>query len=516
MLYWFFKQKPLFESKIQNDPFGDYSEPKKAQTLGVLGTFVGITWGLILLGHNNTAETLKDGVMYLLGGMSTAFLTSILGMILSWYLNNYQDNAKNETLRSKEQTVDEDSTLADLISYLQEQDKIKNDNMSTMLATMQSSNKVLCETISSAISDMQRSVVGDSEYTVIGQIKQIRLENRDEMEKTRAEARQANETLITEFRDFAKTMAENNTKVFIEALNETMKDFNTKLTEQFGENFKQLNDAVGKLLEWQIHYKETIEEVTKTQKEIFDGIISIRDAMNKMKESSDGMTTNAEKMGELIVTASLYNERLSTLLKDIQQISEDAKGMAPNIASLTDTARQELTNYSKDVMNQIKTNIDNTGEKFLDLTTIIEEDTTAIKNNVKQATDGIKESTRSTVQAIQDISLEMQNASRKARDNFEAEAKTTHDSIKKAADSLQKSALNVTKDISDQLEEMMKTNNENLKKSSENLSKDLDDKISNSLTSMGNAMGSISQKFADDYTPIANRLAEIVRIAKAK
>lgn len=56
-------------------------------------------------------------------------------------------------------------------------------------------------------------------------------------------------------------MAENNSKAFIQALEEVIKDFNNKITEQFGDNFKQLNLAVGALLTWQENYKNYIEKV---------------------------------------------------------------------------------------------------------------------------------------------------------------------------------------------------------------------------------------------------------------
>ena len=74
-------------------------------------------------------------------------------------------------------------------------------------------------------------------------------------------------------------MAENNAKSFIEALTATMNDFNTKLTEQFGENFKELNVAVGRLLEWQKQYMQTLDEVCNVQREIFAGIEGVRQSM---------------------------------------------------------------------------------------------------------------------------------------------------------------------------------------------------------------------------------------------
>ena len=43
-------------------------------------------------------------------------------------------------------------------------------------------------------------------------------------------------------------MADGNSKALISALQDVIRDFNVKISEQFGDNFKQLNVAVGRLL----------------------------------------------------------------------------------------------------------------------------------------------------------------------------------------------------------------------------------------------------------------------------
>jgi len=45
----------------------------------------------------------------------------------------------------------------------------------------------------------------------------------------------------------------------VEALRDVIHDFNNKITEQFGDNFKELNEAVGRLLIWQEDYKGFVE-----------------------------------------------------------------------------------------------------------------------------------------------------------------------------------------------------------------------------------------------------------------
>ena len=80
-------------------------------------------------------------------------------------------------------------------------------------------------------------------------------------------------------------------KALIEALRDVIRDFNAKLTEQFGDNFKQLNEAVGKLLVWQNQYTTHIETMTARHVTIVDS----------MKVASD----NYE---QLVVKAGTFRE----------------------------------------------------------------------------------------------------------------------------------------------------------------------------------------------------------------
>lgn len=92
ILYWFFGAKEKFIKSITDNPFGDYEQPRTAQTLGVLCTFIGIAWGLVFF--DPAPHAMQASVVNLLGGMTTAFVTSILGMGISIYLKNEQLDAQ--------------------------------------------------------------------------------------------------------------------------------------------------------------------------------------------------------------------------------------------------------------------------------------------------------------------------------------------------------------------------------------------------------------------------------------
>ena len=82
--------------------------PSIISTLGVLGTFVGITKGLI--GFNTSA--LDQSIPVLLDGLKTAFLTSILGMFGSMALNKFvsakfdQEQKQSEIEKAAQKIID--------------------------------------------------------------------------------------------------------------------------------------------------------------------------------------------------------------------------------------------------------------------------------------------------------------------------------------------------------------------------------------------------------------------------
>ena len=386
MFVWFFWLAfPKFKRYVDENPFGDYEQPSTASVLGVLGTFVGIAWGL--LNFDPSLEKMHDSVINLLGGMTTAFITSILGMGISLYFKNYQANAQKNF--SKDNFVKPESNIADLIQYLRQADAEKS---------------------------MQ-----------IKHLEKILQDN--------------NENVIRELNNFGKTLAENNAKAFIEALNETMKDFNKKLKEQFGENFKQLNIAVGRLLVWQENYKVTIERITKNLQVTIEGINAVKNSVAKIEESAATITKSSEQILNLIVTANIYEQKLRQVLSEIQSVSE------------------------------------NTAESVEDLSMSMQK---AIDNAIYM-TQKISATTNTALNKISDTTNQ------------------TIASMKKMSEEISNESFKITSETVLKMEKMMEANDKNFKES---------------LETLGKAMLQISKKFAEDYSPLAERLREIVRIAE--
>ena len=197
--------------------------------IGVLGTFFGIAIGL----YQFDTENIATSVPKLLEGLKIAFITSILGIAGSIFLKWSALNNRKKQAASEETYTG--ATVDDLAGLLR-----------NILDVEQEEGKETRETLRS----IEKSLTGEGDSTVLTQLQKLRTTFSDKQDD-----------LIRAFNEFADQMAENNTKALIEALEEVMRDFNTKINEQFGDNFKQLNEAVGRINELTVPAKRS-EELT--------------------------------------------------------------------------------------------------------------------------------------------------------------------------------------------------------------------------------------------------------------
>ena len=68
--------------------------------------------------------------------------------------------------------------------------------------------------------------------------------------------------LFGEMQNFAELLSKSATETVIEALKVVIQDFNKNLTEQFGDNFKRLDESVQKLVTWQQQYMVQLDEMS--------------------------------------------------------------------------------------------------------------------------------------------------------------------------------------------------------------------------------------------------------------
>ena len=228
-----------------------------AVSLGILGTFLGIFLGLLNFDVNNISESIPP----LLSGLRTAFATSIAGLVTSLIVK-----LRPETFG---------------IKSLDAEDKKSTSAAAHMIQ--------LLRNIDRGIASVEKSIAGDQETTLLTQVQKLRtttLDGLGELNRT--------------FKEFAERMVENNTQALIDALTQVMRDFNTKINEQFGENFKRLNEAVGKMVEWQKEYSARVEHMTAQFQHALQGISDCERTLESISQKTAVFQASSEKLDALL------------------------------------------------------------------------------------------------------------------------------------------------------------------------------------------------------------------------
>lgn len=237
--------------------FTDYA-PTLLASLGILGTFAGIVIGLLAFNPAAIQESITD----LLYGLQTAFFTSIFGVFLSIVFKAFESllsRHEQEIASAAEDQTDNsiEGLLTSQNQYLAQIAKSINDeNTDSSLVN---------------ILKLYRSDAADQRKQVINALQSISA-NQEQQSQIQADSKALLQAITERQEVFAnqlwlemakvsEALSKSATEQVITALKQVIVDFNNNLTEQFGENFKQLNAAVGALVQWQENYRQQLEHM---------------------------------------------------------------------------------------------------------------------------------------------------------------------------------------------------------------------------------------------------------------
>lgn len=245
-------------------------------------------------------------------------------------------------------------------------------------------------------------------------------------------------------------MAEDGSKALINALKDVINDFNARINEQFGENFKHLNASVEKLVIWQQQYKDELDTLQAVQKSSADDL----------REASLGLASFIGQASSFAQTASVLETTLEHLVQQHQDIDQSQRSMSEVLAQM------------KEVTPQFSRKID---EMMASMSLGV----TKLQDNVG------------------DIVID-----------FGTQAQSFSSDIKRfLTETLSQSQSEVSSGLTQSMEK--------IHQSVVALDTGLQEELTKSLETLGRQLASLSEKFVADYTPLTERLREVVRIASA-
>jgi DNA anti-recombination protein RmuC len=286
--------------------------PTILTTTGIFATFLGIALGLADFDTKN----IQASVPALLAGLKTAFWASVAGVggALTIKFRHLFFGMKQEVAGSG---IDGEITISDLAKLLQ---------------------------------SIQQALVGNDDSTLVSQLKLSRQDINDRLDALKKAQQEA-----------LLKLSEMGSKALIEALRDVIKDFNAKLTEQFGDNFKQLNEAVEKLLIWQEQYKAHIESMTERHTEIIGSMKTASDNYQKLVAEAACFTTISADLSDLLTSLETQKQQLTGMLKSLSDLLKSASGSLPEIENkvmeLTEQLARSVIANQREVNRAIAENV---------------------------------------------------------------------------------------------------------------------------------------------------------------
>ncbi|MCU4347508.1 hypothetical protein KTH05_07070 [Acinetobacter lactucae] len=421
------------KSKKANPQF-----PSLVITVGIAFTFLGVALGLRDFNTDDPTASLST----LVSGIKTAFWGSLTGVAASivlkihslMYLKEQEEERRLDN--QIESFYKQHNELVDNSKYLEVINNNLNENNQKLILAV----KALSIDLDANNKNNMQNILKAVENSLSG-IEQVQRSTQGVIASEISELR-------VEFVQYAQKQAEQNTEIFIQALESAIAKFNENLTDSLGENFKQLNQSVNRLVEWQTNYSQHVEEQTQKYRDMAIQIQQIKEHFSKFIGHTDIFANVIDQLEVTLESIDNKNHEFNTRIESFYG-ALDSK-----IVDIENT-RQILDRGFKKVEEQMSYTMQASRKIFDDINNFIE-DSHATSLNVQKQTN----------QEVQILVQQMQTS-------FEKTQKHLDESLLTIENKLQQT-------------------------------------LNQSLITLGQQLGSLSTKFANDYEPITLNLKKIL------
>jgi gas vesicle protein len=432
------------------------SIPAVFTTLGVLGTFIGISIALFAFDVNNIENSIPE----LLEGMKYAFLTSIIGIVLSIIFSKFLAivQKKGDSLlkiESKEvqklgelitvlkdsidinvnsfqelkKAISSDSDDSLSTHFVKLRNQIKDDNkenkkeLSSIVNALGGDNETSIlsqiqrlrsefDDITKVLQSIHQSINGDRDNSIQSTLQDIRKEQRkyssdtnEHLERISNNISESRNLITNKFDEFTELLEKSNTEALVKAIENVIGGFNDKLAELIDrlvkENFEELNNSVKQLNDWQQENKDMIERLTSQFKEVADNLQISGRSIEQISNSTNKLVSDDGKLALLI-------KELEAVMVENTNLRESMKMLNTSTLEI-----QESSKLLNDWMKREKRFADSVGNLITSLKEIEE-----LRSESGKFWDDIKKNLNSSSELIKEQSLSLNSQVRALDDAF--------------------------------------------------------------------------------------------------
>lgn len=346
--------------------------PSLLSTLGVLGTFAGITIGLL----NFDTTNLDKSIPLLLSGLKTAFFTSLAGMIGSIILSKQVNSALDENDGGMSdidmaagqicKSVEEmNITTKKAIEELRSQNKLQMESQTAFYQTVGEAifslvtNTGELKGFSKKFDNVDASTtsingfigecleitsgIAGAQNEISDEIKNFSIVLRSEVDEIEEKMEETNKLLVGKFDEFSDLLKKSNTEALVDVMKSVTEEFqkqmNSLINKLIEENFDQLNKSVESLNVWQQENKEMISSLTKQYKEMTANFEQTSTTLTKVSGDTRLLVSDGGKLRQLIDALNQVIIEDKKFVKIVTQIEETATLSKDNMLQFEESTK---------------------------------------------------------------------------------------------------------------------------------------------------------------------------------
>jgi len=154
--------------------------------------------------------------------------------------------------------------------------------------------------------------------------------------------------------EFTSSLGESTVEQLIKAIESVIRDFNTKIEEQFGENFKKFNSGLEKLLEWQSTYLTELDN-TKKAIDVANNLIETHEeTVESIHIKLAEIPNMLNPVSEVIETINKERKQTEQSLDVLSKLREDAENAIPSLQASLKQLTATLSTDISDVSSKLQ------------------------------------------------------------------------------------------------------------------------------------------------------------------
>lgn len=518
--------------------------PTLLTSIGIFGTFLGIVMALLHFDSNHIRENIDQ----IINGMQTAFLTSVLGVFLSLVLkigtiwvegkrleaNDETNEISNEEILGKfiQQTENSEEMvrlLNKLGHVLHKDSQNLSEHLSALRQVITNQNTVqtadwhkIHETIATGFHNLEQWQNNNNNATV--QFRNILFNRLDEhsgsLKAWQSEWKQAElhrmqkmaefeNRLKEQLDNFAEILSKSATEQIIDALRQVIKDFNEKLTEQFGENFKQLNQAVGELVTWQENYKQQLNQMAEQYTQGVRAITQTEQAVASIEESAQAIPETMANLDDVMRVNQQQINELERHLQAFEIMRDKAVQAVPQIQQHIDNVLENMVSGSQALQITMQTTAQSFSSQTRDTLQQLDNTADYIKTNSERIN-------RELTQAAQQFADNVAEGQRLFEQQIEQIQAACNRSITETANHLAQENQRVLRGLEQHAERALSDTGESLQRQLNTMNNAVNEELRQVTEALGGNLLTLINAFTRDYRQLVDRMTEIVQYGQRK